>query len=45
MATQVQELALTVADDLKKEGLSHTIVTTLSDSISQRASDLLTRYF
>jgi serine/threonine-protein kinase HipA len=45
MTQRLETLAPVVANDLHKQGLSHPIVQTLSDSISQRASKLLTHYF
>jgi hypothetical protein len=45
MTKRLDTLAPTIADDLRQQGLSHPIVHTLSDSISQRASKLLSHYF
>ena len=45
MTKRLETRAPIIADDLRQQGLSHPIVQTLSDSISQRASKLLSHYF
>jgi len=45
MCQCVEPIAPQLAKNLKDQGLSHPIVQTLSDAISQRASELLTHYF
>jgi hypothetical protein len=45
MTKRLEALVPTIVDDLRQQGLSPPIVQTLSDSISQRASKLLSHYF
>jgi len=45
MCQRVEPTTTELAKDLKDQGLSHPIVPTLADAISQRASELLSNYF
>jgi len=45
MTRRLETVAPAVANDLNKQGLSHPIVQTLSESICKRASQLLAHYF